>query len=188
MKHSSLPHEFWDEAVCTVAYLINRMPTLLLNYKSLYQLAFHCELDYQFLQNFGSECYSYLRHYSTTKLNSRSKQCVFIRYIAFHHEYRCLSLTSRCIYISRDVVFNEGIYPYAKNLGSFSHTQPPNRLLGSHPIKLLIVYINPLLTIDVDPSSPTNSLSLGNFDLPPPSLANSITLNSILPHSLLILT
>lgn len=183
MKHSSLPHEFWDEAVYTATYLVNRMPTPILNYKSLYQLVFHREPDYQFLRNFGYECYPYLRHYLTTKLDSRSEWCVFIGYNTFHHGYQYLCLTFGCIYISRDVVFNEGIYPYAEKLGSFSFTQPSNRLMGSHPVELPIIHINPLLTTKPNLFSLVNSFSPGNFDLPPSSSTNSITLNSLLPHS-----
>ena len=105
VKQASMPHKFWEEAVCTTIYLINRIPTPLLDYKSPYSLLFTPESDYKFLQNFGCTCYPCLHHYSASKLDSRSERCVAIGYSAYHHGYRCLSMTFGRIYISRDVIF-----------------------------------------------------------------------------------
>ena len=93
MKQASMPHKFWDEAICTSIYLINWMPTPLLNYKSSYKLLFTQEPDYKFLQNFGCACYPYLRHYAASRLDSRLERCAFIGYSAFHHGYKCISMT-----------------------------------------------------------------------------------------------
>ena len=85
--------------------------------------------------------YPCLRPYATSKLDNRSERCIFLGYSAFHHGYRCLSLTSGRIYISRDVIFQENIYPFKDQpeiinqeinhspsiLGSFPTGQP------SHP-------------------------------------------------------
>ena len=38
MRHSSVPLQFWDEAACTAVYLINRLPTPLLQNRSPYTL------------------------------------------------------------------------------------------------------------------------------------------------------
>ena len=85
MKHASMPHQFWDEATYTAVYLINRMPTPLLKFKSSYNLLLNHDRDYSFLRTFGCMCYPDLRHYATTKLDSRSERCAIIGYSAFHH-------------------------------------------------------------------------------------------------------
>ena len=112
MHHASIPHQFWDEVVCTSVYLINRLPTPNLDNKSPFSLVHHQEPDYQLLKSFGCACYPCLRPYATSKLDNRSERCIFLGYSAFHHGYRCLSLTSGRIYISRDVIFQENIYPF----------------------------------------------------------------------------
>ena len=112
LHQSSVPTQFWDEAMCTVVYLINRLPTQLLGNKSPYQLVYHQVPQYSLLKNFGCTCYPCLRPYTTSNLDSRSERCIFLGYSAFHSGYRCLSLASGKLYISRDVVFIENAYPF----------------------------------------------------------------------------
>ena len=106
--------------MCTAVYLINRLPTPILQNKSPYQLVFNQEPEYGLLKNFGCACYPCLRPYTTSKLDSLSERCVFLGYSAFHSGYRCLPLSSGRLYISRDVVFIENTYPYQEQ----SHPAP----------------------------------------------------------------
>ena len=109
-------HKFWDEAVCTTVYLINSLPTPLLQNRSPYNLVYSQEPSYSLLRNFGCTCYPCLRPYATSKLDSRSEKCVFLGYSAFHLGYRCLSLTSGKLYISQDVIFSKHDYPYKSSM------------------------------------------------------------------------
>ena len=74
MHHASIPHQFWDEAVCTSVYLINRLPTPNLDNKSPFSLVHHQEPDYQLLKSFGCACYPCLRPYANSKLDNRSER------------------------------------------------------------------------------------------------------------------
>ena len=137
LHQSSVPNSFWDEVVCTAVYLINRLPTQILKKKSPYQLVYNKEPEYGSLKNFGCTCYPCLRPYTTSKLDSRSERCVFLSYSAFHSGYRCLSLTSGKLYISRDGVFIENTYPYKEQLQqapiSNSNSQLSLGLIGPSP-------------------------------------------------------
>ena len=123
MHQSSVSNQFWDEAVCTAVYLMNRLPTQILKNRSPYQLVYNQEPDYSLLKSFGCTCYPCLHSYTTSKLDSRSKRCVFLGYSAFHSGYRCLSLTSGKLYISRDVIFIENTYPYKEQSIQTQQTQ-----------------------------------------------------------------
>ena len=134
LHQSSLPHHFWDEAVCTTVYLINRLPTQNLKNRSPYHLIYKQEPDYNLLKSFGCTCYPCLRPYTTSKLDARFERCIFLSYSAFHIGYRCLSLTNGKIYISCDVIFMEDNYPYKEHTSiSNSDTQIISGLLGSSP-------------------------------------------------------
>lgn len=97
---ASLPNKFWDEAVSTSAYLINRMTTPLLRNKSPNEILFNELPNYNLLKTFGCLCYPHLRPYTSNKFTSRSEKCVFLGYSSIHLGYRCLSLISNKIYIS----------------------------------------------------------------------------------------
>ena len=61
--------------------------------------------------------------------------CIFLGYSAFHHGYRCMSLTSGRLYISRDVIFQEQVYPFQEQpeiINSEPNSSPS--LLGTSPL------------------------------------------------------
>lgn len=72
------------------------------------------EVDYNSLRVFGCACWPNLRPYNAHKLAFRSKQCAFLGYSNLHKGFKCLDIASGRIYISRDVVFDESIFPFAK--------------------------------------------------------------------------
>ena len=112
LHQSSVPTQFCDEAVCTAVYLINRRPTQLLGNKSPYHIVYNQAPQYSLLKNFACTCYPCLRPYISSKLDSQSERCIFLGYSAYHSGYRCLSLASGKLYISRDIVFIENVYPF----------------------------------------------------------------------------
>jgi hypothetical protein len=69
--------------------------------------------DYKSLRVFGCACWPNLRPYNSRKLAFRSKQCVFLGYSPRHKGVKCLEVSTGRIYISRDVVFDENIFPFA---------------------------------------------------------------------------
>jgi histone deacetylase 1/2 len=113
LAHSSLPLRFWDEAFLTACYLINRMPTPVLNKETPLFRLLKIQPNYEFLRIFGCACWPSLRKYNAHKLEFRSKMCVFLGYSPMHKGYKCLDKSTGRIYISRDVVFDESVFPYA---------------------------------------------------------------------------
>jgi hypothetical protein len=79
--HLPLPLPFWDDAFSTACYLINRMPTTILQNQSPFEVLFKCSPDYSFLKTFGCLCWSNLRPYNTNKFQPRSVQRLQIFYI-----------------------------------------------------------------------------------------------------------
>ena len=124
MAHASVPFRFWSDAFTTACFLINRTPTRVLNMKTPIEVLLNEQPDYTFLKVFGCACWPHLRPYNKRKLEFRSKKCVFLGYSSLHKGYKCLHVPTNRVYISRDVVFDEHVFPFAKL--PVSTVEPPS--------------------------------------------------------------
>lgn len=107
-----MPLKFWDEAFITATYLINRLPSKVIQFDTPLECLFHKKPDYSSLRTFGCACWPNLRPYNSRKLEFRSKQCVFLGYSNLHKGFKCLDVSTGRVYISRDVTFDENVYPF----------------------------------------------------------------------------
>jgi transposase InsO family protein len=57
LSHAYMPLHFWDDAFQSACYLINRIPTLVLQNKSPFEKLFKSVPDYLFLKTFGCACW-----------------------------------------------------------------------------------------------------------------------------------
>jgi histone deacetylase 1/2 len=114
LAHSCMPVRFWDEAFLTATFLINRLPTRVIDNASPMERLFKSKPDYTMLKSFGCACWPHLRPLNNKKLAFPSKECVFVGYGSHHKGYKCLDTTTGHIYISRDVVFDESVFPFSR--------------------------------------------------------------------------
>jgi len=114
---------YWEDAFQTTTYIINRLPTPVLNRKSPFKILYHRIPDYRFMRVFGCACWLNLRPYNRNKLNFRSKSCIFIGYSLCHQGYTCLDLSMGKIYVSHNVIFNETLFPYSQDIDSMTVSQ-----------------------------------------------------------------
>ena len=77
---SSVPSRFWVEALSTSVYLINRLPTVTLNYDSPYFRLFGITPEYHSLHTFGCVCFVHLSPIDRHKLAAQSVTCAFMGY------------------------------------------------------------------------------------------------------------
>lgn len=112
LAQGSLPMKLWPDAFTTSAYLINKLPTKVLGCKSPIEVLFNIKPVYSDLRTVSCLCFSCLKSYNTHKLSLRSAPCTFIGYASNQKGYKCLSNNGR-IYISRHIIFNENIFPFA---------------------------------------------------------------------------
>ena len=61
---------------------------------------------------FGHLCYSSSISVHRDKFQPRSQACVLLGYPPATMAYKLLNLTSRKVFISRDVIFHESIFPF----------------------------------------------------------------------------
>ena len=90
---SKVPHIYWVEAFATAVYLINRLPTV--SRSSPWESLFHRPPNYDFLKVFGCACSPWLKPYTSSKLDSKSKAYVFLGYSLNHKGYKCLDIATK---------------------------------------------------------------------------------------------
>jgi len=111
LSHANLPSYFWSYAFATATYLINRLPSPILNHKSPFQTLFAAAPNYLKLRTFGCLCFPWLKPYHTHKLQPKYVPCVFLGYSNTQSAYLCFHLPIQRLYISRHVTFDENTFP-----------------------------------------------------------------------------
>ena len=117
LVRASVSFKYWDESFRTAVFLHNRPPSPVSHGKSPLQLLFNHVPDYKALRIFGCACYPNTRPYDSHKLGFWSVQCTFLRYSLTHKGYKCLDPSGK-IFISRDVIFYEHLFPFSESLSS----------------------------------------------------------------------
>jgi hypothetical protein len=105
--------KFRDEAFITATFLINLLPSKVLNFETPTERLLHVTPNYDALRVFGCACWPNLHPYNKHKLAFRFKQCVFLGYSPLHKGVKCSDVSTGRIYISRHVVFDEQVFPFA---------------------------------------------------------------------------
>jgi hypothetical protein len=109
-----MPLKFWDEAFFTAIFLINHIPSKVINFETPFERLFHTKPYYSSLRIFLCACWPNLRPYNNHKLSFRSKECTFLGYSNMHKGFKSLDTPTNRVYISRDVVFDEDTFPFSK--------------------------------------------------------------------------
>ena len=155
ISHSSSPYSYWPYAFSTAVYLINRLPSIIRNYVSPWEILFGNSPDYKSFKVFGCACYPLLHPYNSHKFSLRSTQCVFLGYASKAKGYHCLDSNTNRLNTSRHVVFDENTFPFhdisppPSSSSTFSTHNPwlsnllffqaysHSSILGPHPSSLL---------------------------------------------------
>lgn len=110
---SKLLVRYWGECILTTTYLINRLPSTFLKNKCPYEVLYKQKPKYNQLRSFGCLCYPTVPKVHRDKLEPRTTPHIFIGYPSGTKGYKVKSLATKRIHIFRDVVFHEGVFPFA---------------------------------------------------------------------------
>ena len=80
LLHYHVPFRFWGDAVLTVCYLINRMPSSVLHDQIPHSLLFPGQPLYLFPHDFGCTCFVHILTPGQDKLSAKATKCIFLGY------------------------------------------------------------------------------------------------------------
>jgi hypothetical protein len=107
----NVPKYLWGQAVLTATYLINRMPSRVLDWKSPIEMLKGENGDVLPLKTFGCVCFVQDNRPNVGKMDPKAVKCVFVGYSATQKGYVCWSPIKRRLFVSMDVTFRE-LEPY----------------------------------------------------------------------------
>lgn len=105
--------KFWVEALSRTIYLINRLPSQVLNWDYPYFRLYHNHPNYLDMHTFGCVCFVHLPPHERHKLSAQSVKCAFMGYNVSHV---CYDPCSNRFRISRNVVFFENQFFFSTQL------------------------------------------------------------------------
>ena len=113
-----VPNHLWGHAVLAVVYLINRVPSRVLDFQTpLDVLQKHVSLvSVSKLppKVFGCIAYVHVYSHQRSKLDACALRCVFIGYANNQKGYKCYHHPTQKTYITMDVTFHEEVAYFVK--------------------------------------------------------------------------
>ena len=107
MFQSNVPKRYWSDAVMSACYLINRIPTRVLQDQSPFEVLNKIKPFLNHLRVFGCVSYVMVPGEMRNKLEPKSIRTMFIGYSSSQKGYKCIDPKTRRVHVSREVKFME---------------------------------------------------------------------------------
>lgn len=161
---ANLPIEFWGECILAAGHLINRTPSALLKHKTPYEVLHGQPPSLSHLRTIGCLAYAHNKNTKGDKFASRSQRCMLLGYPSGTKRWKLMDLETERVFISRDVEFQEDIFPYpAKKISSLDKptTLPtvPSKEDNIHPSPISDTSPIPSVSENEEPETENNDSS-----------------------------
>ena len=115
-----MPKCSWGEAILSSAFLINRMPSRILDMQTPLDTLLKSYPTSRLHQNlplsvFGYTCFVHYNAPGHSKLEPRAIKCVFLGYSSTKRGYKCFDPTSGKLFVTMDATFFEQEPYFSKN-------------------------------------------------------------------------
>lgn len=107
LHDAKLPRRFWAEALSTAAHVINLSPSVPLQGDVPDKVRFGKDVSYDHLRVFDCKAFVHIPKDERSKLDAKTRQCIFIGYGQDEFGYRLYDPVKRNLMRSRDVMFIE---------------------------------------------------------------------------------
>ncbi|KAL2933517.1 Retrovirus-related Pol polyprotein from transposon TNT 1-94 [Bienertia sinuspersici] len=110
--HAHLPKQFWGDCILSATDIVNKLPTKVLGWKTPYETLFNKPVSYDDLKIIGCLCFAYNMSKIKDKFDPRGRKCILIGFPFGQKAYKLYDLDTKQVFISRDVIFYESIFPF----------------------------------------------------------------------------
>ena len=107
LSHAKLPNSYWGEALLTAAHVINLSPCIPLQHDVPQRVWSGKDVSHKHLRVFGCKAFVHIPKDERSKLDSKTRQCIFVGYGNDNFGYRLYDPIEKKLIRSRDVVFFE---------------------------------------------------------------------------------
>ena len=107
LQASGLPKSFWAEAAAHAIFVRNRLPTKAVRLVTPFQAWHGRKPDADILRPFGCIAHAQISAVHLTKLDAKSRRCVFLGFAVDSAQYRLYDPATSEVFQSRDVKFDE---------------------------------------------------------------------------------
>ena len=136
LSQAKLPNSFWGEALNTVVHVLNLSPCVPLQFDVPEHVWTGKDVSYGHLRVFGCKAFVHIPKDERSKLDAKTRQCVFIGYGQDEFGYRFYDPVEKKLIRSRDIVFMED--QTIEDIDRASSTVPQSRddLVDMTPVSL----------------------------------------------------
>lgn len=105
----------WGDFILSATQLINLLPSAVGEWETPDKRVMDKKLQYEHMRVIGSLCYASGPRKPTDKFDERGIRCVMIGYPYCQKGYKLYDLGRKRIFLSRDVTFQENVFPFLTN-------------------------------------------------------------------------
>jgi hypothetical protein len=144
---------FWELAVDSAVHIYNRTPARLLGWRTPHELwsAGHTP-DVSYFRVFGCKAYVHVPEGKRKKLDPRAIEMTFVGYEPGSKGYRLWNASTRAIVLSRDVTFDESLFP--AKASTSTRASPPQPAVLDGPATIYYPERDPGGPAPPDPPAP----------------------------------